>query len=125
MVAITVILAAVIGTFVLGLGDNIQSNVQAGATIDFDSSNNEVTVTFTSTQDSATQLTVEVNEITDGGTSLDNTGTFSTTLSGVGSSTTLSSGSPSGVDDGDRYRVVVTATNGDQSTVIVEKTESI
>jgi len=30
MVAITVILAAVIGTFVLGLGDSVQQNAQAG-----------------------------------------------------------------------------------------------
>lgn len=32
MVAITVILAAVIGTFVLGLGSNVQQNAQAGVT---------------------------------------------------------------------------------------------
>jgi len=34
MVAITVILAAVIASFVLGFGDSVQSNAQAGVTVD-------------------------------------------------------------------------------------------
>mgnify|MGYP006276770415 CR=1 FL=1 len=34
MVAITVILAAVIGTFVLGLGESVQQNPTAGVTVD-------------------------------------------------------------------------------------------
>jgi flagellin-like protein len=33
MVAITVILAAVIGTFVLGLGENVETNPSAGVTV--------------------------------------------------------------------------------------------
>ena len=37
MVAITVILAAVIGTFVLGLGESVQQNPTAGVTVDGDS----------------------------------------------------------------------------------------
>ena len=46
MVAITVILAAVIGTFVLGLGDQVsESAPQAQFTFDYDSTNNELTVT--------------------------------------------------------------------------------
>ena len=48
MVAITVILAAVIGTFVLGLGDDIEQDVQAGATVNQDGQNTQVTVTWTS-----------------------------------------------------------------------------
>jgi FlaG/FlaF family flagellin (archaellin) len=44
MVAITVILAAVIGTFVLGLGENVQETPQAGVTFDEDSGASEVTV---------------------------------------------------------------------------------
>ena len=45
MVAITVILAAVIGTFVLGLGQNVQSTAPQ-ASFSFDQkSNNDVTVT--------------------------------------------------------------------------------
>jgi flagellin-like protein len=45
MVAITVILAAVIGTFVLGLGQNVQSTPQASFTFDFNDSVTEVDVT--------------------------------------------------------------------------------
>jgi flagellin-like protein len=41
MVAITVILAAVIGTFVLNLGDDVQANPTAGVSVD----GSEVTVT--------------------------------------------------------------------------------
>jgi flagellin-like protein len=45
MVAITVILAAVIGTFVLGLGSNQQSNPTAGVDIDTSGSGDpEVTI---------------------------------------------------------------------------------
>ncbi len=36
MVAITVILAAVIGTFVLGLGEDVQETAQAGVNFDYD-----------------------------------------------------------------------------------------
>jgi flagellin-like protein len=42
MVAITVILAAVIGTFVLGLGEEVESNPSAGVTVD--STNYEATL---------------------------------------------------------------------------------
>ncbi|WP_058367656.1 type IV pilin [Haloparvum sedimenti] len=46
MVAITVILAAVIGTFVLGLGDSVQqSSPSASFDFEFDTSNDNVTVT--------------------------------------------------------------------------------
>jgi len=48
MVAITVILAAVIGTFVLGLGDSVDSGVNAGASVEQDASNNEIRITLTS-----------------------------------------------------------------------------
>ena len=59
MVAITVILAAVIGTFVLGLGDSIQTNVQAGASVTPSSGDNTVGITYTSNQN-ANYLTVNV-----------------------------------------------------------------
>ncbi len=44
MVAITVILAAVIGTFVLGLGDEVEETVTAGVNFDVDAIENEVSV---------------------------------------------------------------------------------
>jgi flagellin-like protein len=45
MVAITVILAAVIGTFVLGLGGNVSSAPQAQISFDYQSSSPQITVT--------------------------------------------------------------------------------
>ncbi len=47
MVAITVILAAVIGTFVLGLGQNVQENAQAGVTFDSNAAEDNITVSVT------------------------------------------------------------------------------
>jgi len=47
MVAITVILAAVIGAFVMGMGQNVSNNVNAGAEIQTtNASNGNVTVTW-------------------------------------------------------------------------------
>ena len=48
MVAITVILAAVIGTFVLDLGQNVESNPTAGVSADVDPANNDFTITYVS-----------------------------------------------------------------------------
>ncbi|XGI83532.1 type IV pilin [Halorutilales archaeon Cl-col2-1] len=48
MVAITVILAAVIGTFVLGLGGQVQQNAQAGVT--FEQGEDSVDITLSSLQ---------------------------------------------------------------------------
>lgn len=50
MVAITVILAAVIGTFVLGFADQLDQNPQAVVTFDEDSSNSEVDVRLSAVQ---------------------------------------------------------------------------
>mgnify|MGYP006284982963 FL=1 len=111
MVAITVILAAVIGTFVLGLGDSVQQNVQAGATVNGDADANTISVTYNSAQDSATELSATYYS---GGSAQSTLG-----MSTIGESVTFSPGS------GGDYRVVVTATNGDTSTVILEKTVSI
>ena len=44
MVAITVILAAVIGSFVLNLGGNLEANPQAGVTFDADTATGTLTV---------------------------------------------------------------------------------
>ena len=49
MVAITVILAAVIGTFVLGLGEQVQSNSpNSQFSFDYDNSSDEMDITHTS-----------------------------------------------------------------------------
>ena len=101
MVAITVILAAVIGTFVLGLGDSVQQNAQAGVT--FDQSGTDVTVTINSMQ-RADSVKYNVNG-----------GSTTTIGSSVGDSITVSS-------PGSGNTIVVIATYNGQDTVIQEYT---
>jgi FlaG/FlaF family flagellin (archaellin) len=43
-----VILGAVVGTAALGFGDQVEENVQAGATVEFDQQDNSFTVTWVS-----------------------------------------------------------------------------
>ncbi|MFC7154376.1 type IV pilin N-terminal domain-containing protein [Halomarina halobia] len=114
MVAITVILAAVIGTFVLGLGDNIQTNVQAGASVNFDSANDEISITFNSRQSDSATLDYTVTEVSSG-TTVD-----SGSLTSIGQSTTVT-----GLTDGERYKVVVVANDEGTSTTIVDRTERV
>ncbi len=63
MVAITVILAAVIGTFVLGLGDQIQTTTPS-ASFGFDQGTTDVTVRNTSGTNTEETLTVTSVTIT-------------------------------------------------------------
>jgi FlaG/FlaF family flagellin (archaellin) len=74
MVAITVILAAVIGTFVLGLGGNVSSAPQAQVSFQYDQSTNSVDLIH----DGGDQLqAAELSVATTGGGSLTlNSGTF-------------------------------------------------
>jgi flagellin-like protein len=110
MVAITVILAAVIGTFVLGLGDSVQQNAQAGVSFE-QISDTEVSVTLNSMQ-RADEVNIRV-ETTDNS----NTPTYSSgsQLSSVGQSTTINT-----LDPNDR--IIVTATYQGQQNVIQEYT---
>jgi flagellin-like protein len=104
MVAITVILAAVIGTFVLGLGDSVQQNAQAGVSFD-QTSDTTVVVTLNSAQ-RADSITVQADSGTVSGVS-----TFST----IGESTTVT-----GLSEGDK--IIVTATYQGNENVIQEYT---
>jgi flagellin-like protein len=61
MVAVTVILAAVIGSFVLDLGNNVQANAQAGVTFNQDSSDGTATVQVVS-MENADDLKVTVDD---------------------------------------------------------------
>jgi FlaG/FlaF family flagellin (archaellin) len=143
MVAITVILAAVIGTFVLGLGDNIQTNVQAGATVSGDTSNHEASVTYTTNQNadnlrvtitdpeghSAEYTTDSVGSKITFGPFDSSTDTASVTKSGSWTAVTGSEVDQDTatatfglVNDADEtVSVVITAEKGDQSTVILSK----
>lgn len=106
MVAITVILAAVIGTFVLGLGDSVQQNAQAGVSFE-QTASGEVTVTLNSMQRAD-----EIN-IQPGGSASVTSG--SSTLNSVGATATVT-----GLTDGDK--IIITATYQGQENVIQEYT---
>jgi flagellin-like protein len=101
MVAITVILAAVIASFVLGFGDSVQENVQAGASI---SSNDDGTATVTwVSEGTANKLSVTVDGTTENITSVGGTikiadsgedidvssvpGTYTVTVNAIGDNT--------------------------------------
>ena len=96
MVAVTVILAAVIGSFVLDLGNNVQANPQAGVTFDQDASAGEVTVQLVSMENADS---VDVNR-PDGSTA--------GTLSSVGDTVTVSAADSGGtaLSDGDKITVI-------------------
>ena len=94
MVAITVILAAVIGAFVLGLGDGIGTEAQAGVTIE-QTGDDEFRVTWTSQGNAADIYFDDVGDGTD------------PALEAVGESETTDSGT-----------VVIAVTEDGQETVI-------
>jgi FlaG/FlaF family flagellin (archaellin) len=106
MVAITVILAAVIGTFVLGLGDSLgdsQPTAQLNVGLDYD--NDNVTIEHNggdSIESDELSVIVEVD-----GTSYESNGTYSERL-GVGD-TFVGEGSGGGgeISDGSEVRIRV------------------
>jgi FlaG/FlaF family flagellin (archaellin) len=107
MVAITVILAAVIGTFVLGLGDQIGGSATAGVTVDGDNTS-EVTVTLTNlgTAEEVTIVDTDGNAITPS--------TGSLPMSNTGASVTLNN---SGSLAGGTYNVVAVGPEGEESVL--------
>ncbi|WP_084186199.1 type IV pilin N-terminal domain-containing protein [Haladaptatus litoreus] len=120
MVAITVILAAVIGTFVMGLGDSVQSNVQAGVSVDANAQENTIDVTFTSEQQDGTNLTVAVSDTADPDAS------STEELNSIGQSHTFTQFSASDeFENSDRVKVVVTAEADGRSTVIYSETHEL
>jgi flagellin-like protein len=117
MVAITVILAAVIASFVLGFGDSVSENVQAGADISENDDGN-VSVTWIS-EGNADHLNASVSDgsgVTwSGGDAI--SGTY-VELQEVGSTATLSE------TDGNDHTVTVTVTavgSGGSRTVVTQE----
>lgn len=134
MVAITVILAAVIGTFVLGLGDQVQSsapnsNFQFDYSGDFTSDTGEVEITHNGGQDvDDDQLTVQVGSETayegpgstpsvDWGIGTDNWGSTIST----GDSLTLTDDATAD-QTGDTVRIIWQSSSGGSSNTIGEST---
>ncbi len=110
MVAITVILAAVIASFVLGFGDDVTQNVQAGADIS-QNDYNTGTVTWIS-EGSADELTVSAE------------GETISTLSSVGDSVEINDSHDDNTD-GEVDVTVVAVGSGGAETVIVQGTVNV
>jgi flagellin-like protein len=124
MVAITVILAAVIGTFVLGLGDQVSDSApQASFSFDF-SANGD----FDGQDDDYVNITHEGGETLDNGTiSVEGDGTNTLSLEDAGgwSDGTIQAGdqaSYNSVDAGETIRVVWTNPNGGSTNTIARAT---
>jgi len=124
MVAITVILAAVIASFVLGLGDQASNTTpQASFSFDYDSSASTGSDDFsggafgssgvlTITHDGGDTIEASRLELTDGSTT---TFDFSTTgVSDVSAGTTVDVD----VDSGSTVRIVYSAPSGDSSSTL-------
>jgi flagellin-like protein len=122
MVAITVILAAVIGTFVLGLGDQVQDSAP-NTNFEWDYTDGSTTSGFAGDSDDTVQIThdggedVDASNIEvsgDGTNNLNGNPAFSGTLS-VGSSGTYQK-----VNSGETIRVIWNSPSGGSSQAIGE-----
>ncbi|MFC6989311.1 type IV pilin [Haloplanus sp. GCM10025708] len=114
MVAITVILAAVIGTFVLGLGQQVQQTTpQASFTFDYNSTNSSVLVTHEGGATFKTENTAELNVSANGSTA-----TWGLPVS-AGDQILVASGGDvaTAVSSGDTIRVIWQG-SGDQTSTV-------
>ncbi|QCP92853.1 type IV pilin [Haloarcula marismortui] len=123
MVAITVILAAVIATFVLGLGDQVSNTApQASFSTDYDSSGgggSEGAVTITHDGGDS----IKGSNLFVRGSGIDDTGEWSSDLNGdtSGSNSKVVAGDRATVDVNSRsfeFRVVFQSDNGDTSATL-------
>ncbi|RZV10943.1 flagellin-like protein [Natrinema hispanicum] len=149
MVAITVILAAVIAAFVLDMGSGVEQNAQAGANIEFDSTNDKLSVTYSSTQNADHIVATFTDDEGDNAEyQLDSPGSkvileddSPTATPEAESATATTSGSVTantgvdaaggsnafGIESGtdEEMSVIVTAVKGDTTTVIAEDSDTV
>jgi len=109
MVAITVILAAVIGTFVLGLGDQIGGSATAGVTVDGDNTT-DVTVTLTNLGTAESVKIVDSNGMSIGDTGV----TGNLPMNSTGASVTLDGTT---TPSRNSYNIVAVGPGGEQSVL--------
>jgi flagellin-like protein len=120
MVAITVILAAVIGTFVLGLGDQVQQT-SPNAQWDWDGdASNGVDLTHSS-GDSVTPARLEVTGASSNSPHCDDSSAWDSGVSEVTAGNTCSIGD-SDVNENDELRLVWTAEGGGSSSTLTTYT---
>jgi flagellin-like protein len=123
MVAITVILAAVIASFVLGLGDQAaDSSPQASFGFDYDESNSVVTVSHTGGDSiEVPNLYIRGDQLTNNAQADQGTGQWAGSASGGGSTSTVSSGDTTDVGTSSNsytLSVVFEASSGDSSSTL-------
>lgn len=131
MVAISVILAATIGTFVMGVS-NVQENGKAGAAVTFDTTDHQIQVIWINDQN-ADFLWVNTTGMStqQGQHKLGTVGATLTMKTGSGDDTLDTSLSNTRTEQdaefshGDSITVTVKAVKEDRSTVIVSKTKEI
>lgn len=122
MVAITVILAAVIGTFVLGLGNQVQQNPPSAQWEWDGDASNGIDLTHMSGE-SIDPERVEVTDSTTGGPYCTSGSAWSNGVSKITAGTTCQI--PSGdLVDGDELRLVWSAEGGDSSSTLTSHTVS-
>ena len=141
MVAITVILAAVIGTFVLGLGDQVQStspnanfnfDINQGATNGWDTTDTDEQVSIT--HDGGQTVTAANMKTIVGGTEISTTATDNLrySASGWSATTDVNAGdsvtivedvaTSTGFESGDEVAVIWTSDDGSQSSTLAKTT---
>jgi flagellin-like protein len=122
MVAITVILAAVIGTFVLGLGQNVQSTPQASFSFDFDTDAGTVNVNVTHNGGDRLEVGDNTNTVrlvtTDNSTTWVESGGTETISAGDTYDNFQYAGSGVSSSSGQTVRVVWTGTNNESSATL-------
>jgi len=126
MVAITVILAAVIGTFVLGLGDRV-SQASPSATFTFDYSKSGSDITVNATHDGGAAVPSDQVNVTVGGQNVYGDGSLVDASDGNTSSWDgdITAGDSIGVisddfSDGEAVKIIWHASGSDKTAVIGE-----
>jgi FlaG/FlaF family flagellin (archaellin) len=126
MVAITVILAAVIGTFVLGLGDQVQSSApNANFQFEYNTTAEEFTVTHNGGQDvDSENIEISVESASDNAAWSDGSGSSGTLSTGSSSTFDYSSSGDftSAGSSGDTVLVIWQSPSGDSSNTIGSST---
>ncbi|WP_324661843.1 type IV pilin N-terminal domain-containing protein [Haloarcula sediminis] len=118
MVAITVILAAVIATFVLGLGDSLSNSApQANFDFDYDSSANDLTITHEG-GDAIPESEIALRGASSGSNEGPGIDWDGSETAGDADITAGSSYTYTGVESGDTVRVIWQDSNGDNSATI-------
>ena len=115
MVAITVILAAVIGTFVLGLGQSVQQTApQASFDFNYDTTNTEVTITH-QTGDNLDEARITISDSNGNGITADSSGDGTYTAGDV-------IVDAQNYDSGETIRVVWSSQNNETSATLGQST---